>query len=89
MAEYQLEWRIDGPERVVRLAESRRLSVKEVPLKTLPHVRHWHLRVPGQPGTVEITWDPTAERFTLEVRKGREGKWTQPAIANLVEVLSA
>ncbi|HST26113.1 MAG TPA: hypothetical protein VLJ76_08980 [Gaiellaceae bacterium] len=43
-----------------------------------PGSRHWHLRIPGRPGTLELNeWQ---DRVWVKVHPRREGDWA-PALA--------
>lgn len=49
------------------------LQVDEMHLKRLPSGKHWHVRQPGQRGTLEVTWD--GSEVWAEVRANRNGVW--------------
>lgn len=80
----ELFFRADLDERdIYDFAQGIGAVVQNVPLKTFPKRKHWHLRCPGQSGTMEITWCPDSKRFWGEVRGNRAGKWTAEAMGDL------
>ena len=44
-------------------------------LRTYPGSRHWHLRKPGERGTLEVTLWPAGKRVWLSVQAGRRAEW--------------
>lgn len=46
---------------------------------SIPGVMHWHVRRPGVSGTLELTWDPHVNRFTMTRRSNREAPWIDEA----------
>jgi len=65
------------------------LQFERLSLKKYPNGVHWHIRAPGQKGTLEATFDAEAKRLWLEVRKGREGIWQAEVIQLLKTSLSS
>jgi hypothetical protein len=46
--------------------------------------RHWHLRIPGRPGTLELNeWQ---ERVWVKVHPSREGSWAIDLARELAEL---
>jgi len=58
-------------------------------LKSYPESTHWHLRKPGQRGTLEVTLWPPKRRLWLSIQSGRAAEWTAPAAAELQLALEA
>ncbi len=48
-----------------------------------PGCIHWHCRVGGQPGTLEITWWPREQRLWLAVHSNRTAAWIERAAVGL------
>lgn len=63
------------------------LTFSEHPLKTKPDLRHCHLRMPGQKGTLEVTVSST-NSVQIEVRANRQGAWINVALRSLRAQLS-
>ncbi len=55
------------------------LTSKRFPLKGITGSIHWHIKRPGESGTLEATYDPKGQRLWLEVRTNRAATW-QPAV---------
>ena len=49
------------------------LIVREIPLKSKPSARHFHLQKPGFSGTLEITFD--RGNWSHSIRANRRGDW--------------
>ncbi len=44
-------------------------------LRKYPDCRHWHLRKPGESGTLEATFWPRIGRFWFKVAANRSAEW--------------
>lgn len=74
---------------LLKFADSQGFQCEEHPLASRPQDRHWHVRKPNQPGTIEITWQPIERRTLLIVRANRRGKWSDEEIQALSDALKA
>ncbi len=54
-------------------------------LRTYPGSQHWHVRKPGERGTLEVTFWPAGKRVWFSVQAGRCAEW----IADIVPQLKA
>ncbi len=86
-SEIELPYSADLPAALLKFSETRGFQCEEHPLASRPQDRHWHLRKPNQPGTIEITWQPIEERTLVMVRANRRGKWTDEEIRSLSDAL--
>lgn len=77
------------PAVLLNFADSQGFQCEEHLLASRPQDRHWHLRKPKQPGTIEITWQPIEQRTLLIVRANRRGKWSDEEIQALSDALKA
>lgn len=68
-------WRRRGLEAeiVEKFAAKFGLISREIPLKSKPSARHFHLQKPGKTGTLEITLD--GGKLTYAIRASRKGDW--------------
>ncbi len=57
-------------------------NVVEHPLKSRPDARHWHVRAPIGPGTVEVTL-LLGTKWSIEVRTNRSSTWAEATAAEL------
>lgn len=44
---------------------------------------HWHIKRPGESGTLEATWWPKTGQFWLSVHANRGANWIEEAIAKI------
>ncbi len=88
-SEFELPYSADLPAALLALADSQGFQCEEHPLASRPQDRHWHVRKPNQPGTIEITWQPIERRTLLIVRANRRGKWSDEEIQALSDALKA
>jgi hypothetical protein len=78
-----LELSVDlSAERVLQECERRGLVVRsERDLGGCDGGRHWHLRIPGRPGTLEL--DDCRGRVSVKVHQLRDGGWARTLTAEL------
>jgi hypothetical protein len=88
-SEIALPFTTELPAALLKFAQTQGLQCEEHPLASRPQDRHWHLRKPKQPGTIEITWQPVEQRTLLIVRTNRRGKWSDEEIQALSDTLKA
>ena len=70
---------------VERAAVEAGLSISRATLRTYPGSTHWHLKRPGEMGTLELTYWPRAGRLWFAVHANRQAGWIALAIARLTE----
>lgn len=51
--------------------------------KSLPGSTHWHYKLGKQPGTLEITVDPSSKEIWATVRTGPRAEWMDGAVEML------
>ena len=69
-------WQRDPGEAVAEAAAMYSLQVaSDGTLKSLPGSRHWHLKRPKEPGTLEITYCPNDGRLWVCYHSNRAGRW--------------
>ncbi|HEY3781280.1 MAG TPA: hypothetical protein VGL56_09370 [Fimbriimonadaceae bacterium] len=69
---------------VSRIAADLGLDLKALTLAKYAGCIHWHLRKPGQKGTLEITWWPEKDKVWVSLRENRMGDWIDEAVEFLV-----
>ena len=71
-------------EKFEAIAAELSLEINRMSLGKFPGCTHWHLRSPGQGGTLEATWWPARGRLWLSVHTNREAAWQESAISRLL-----
>ena len=64
------------------------LVFEKLSLKKYAPCCHWHIRKPGEKGTLEATYLLNSHRLWIESRPGRIAPWQGPVVSRL-EVLFA
>lgn len=64
------------------------LVFEKLSLKKYAPCCHWHIRKPGEKGTLEATYLLDTHRLWLECRSGRTAPWQEP-VATRLEILFA
>jgi hypothetical protein len=74
-----------GAERMIeRVCAQRGLHVAmKGDLKAFPGCVHWHYKIQGQKGTLEITLYPQARRIWAKVQDGRRAPWIDAELPQL------
>lgn len=88
-SEIAVPYSADLPAVLLIFAEAQGFQCEEHPLASRPQDRHWRLRKPHQPGTIEVTWQPVEQSTLLIVRANRRGKWSDEEIQALSDALKA
>src|SRR5437870_4197182 len=57
-------------------------------LRQYPGSVHWHCKRGQVRGTLEVTWWPAGRRLWLSVQAGRQGEWTDAALAHVAAELA-
>ncbi len=52
-------------------------------LASYPGSTHWHFKMPGQKGVLELTWWPAKHRLWFKIAQNRNAEWIEPAIIKL------
>ncbi|HXI85085.1 MAG TPA: hypothetical protein VNL17_13445 [Verrucomicrobiae bacterium] len=56
-------------------------------LKKFPGCIHWHAKIPGQSGTLELTLWPQQHRAWISIQDGRAADWINKKLPELQKVL--
>ena len=59
------------------------LASSRLALRSYPGATHWHLRLPGANGTLELTYWPNSGQLWFAVHANRRAEWITPAIQGL------
>ena len=54
-------------------------------LSKYPGCTHWHYKLDSQPGTLELTYWPTAKRAWFSLREDRRAPWMDALLPQLKE----
>ena len=57
-------------------------------LKKFPGCTHWHAKLPGQPGTLELTIWPQQQRAWISIQSGRTADWITKKLPEIQKTLS-
>ena len=58
-------------------------------LASYPGSSHWHFKMPGQKGVLELTWSPNRQRLWFKIAQNRNAEWIEPAIIEISRTLEA
>jgi hypothetical protein len=56
-------------------------------LKKFPGCTHWHAKIPGQPGTLELTLWPEQHRAWISIQSGRTAGWITEKLPAIQDAL--
>jgi len=59
-----------------------------VTLKKFPGCIHWHAKLPGQPGTLELTLWPQQHRAWISIQSGRAAEWIPKKLPEIQKALN-
>jgi hypothetical protein len=59
------------------------LLASRLALRSYPGATHWHLRLRGAKGTLELTYWPSSGRLRFAVHANRRAEWITPATQTL------
>jgi hypothetical protein len=57
-------------------------------LKKFPGCTHWHAKISGRPGTLELTLWPQQHRAWISIQSGRTAKWIPKKLLEIQQALS-
>ena len=57
-------------------------------LKKFPGCTHWHAKIPGQSGTLELTLWPQQRRAWISIQSGRTAKWITEKLPEIQKALN-
>jgi hypothetical protein len=56
-------------------------------LKKFPGCTHWHAKIPGRPGTLELTLWPQQHRAWISIQSGRAAGWITKKLPEVQKAL--
>jgi hypothetical protein len=71
------------------IAQHGLLTTMKGTLKACPGSTHWHCKLAGQPGTLEITLWPADRRAWFKVQSGRRARWIEKVMPKLKRALES
>ena len=58
-------------------------------LKSYPGTTHWHCKMPGKSGTLEVTYWPAKQRAWFKIQAARDAAWIQAVLPILTKSIEA